>query len=108
MTTFDEREDLFEKKFARDKELQFKLEARRAKLFGLWIAERLGLEGDAAARYAGDVVVSDLKEAGIEDILEKIGPDLAVAGVEIPEAELRVQLEEKLVVARRQLMEELG
>jgi len=64
MTTFDKREEGFERKFALDEEQKFKAEARRDKLLGLWIAEKLGLSGDAAAAYAKDVVIADLEEAG--------------------------------------------
>ncbi len=106
MSTFDEREDLYEKRFAHDQALQFKAEARRAKLFGAWVAERLGLHGDDAASYAGDVVVSDLKEAGVNDILEKVIPDLRAKGDEISEADLLERLEEHMDEARRQVLAE--
>ena len=63
MTTFDKREEGFEKKFAHDEELLFKANARRNKLLGLWAAEKLGLSGDAANVYAKEVVMSDFEEA---------------------------------------------
>ncbi len=59
MTTFDKREEGFEKKFALDEELKFKADARRNKLLGLWAAEKLGLSGDAATAYAREVVAAD-------------------------------------------------
>ena len=108
MTTFEDREDLFEKRFAHDQALQFKAEARRAKLFGAWVAERLGLSGEDASNYAGDVVVSDLKEAGVGDILEKVIPDLRAEGDEISEAELRDRLEEFMQEAKAQVLNEAG
>ena len=108
MPTFGEREDLFEKRFAHDQTVQFKAEARRAKLFGAWVAERLGLIGDEANSYAGDVVVSDLKEAGVNDILEKVIPDLREKGDKIPEDELRERLEGFMRVAREQVLKEVG
>ena len=64
MTTFDKREEGFEKKFAHDEELRFKANARRNKLLGLWAAEKLGLTGDAANAYAKEVVMADFEEAG--------------------------------------------
>ena len=60
MTTFDKREEGFEKKFALDEELRFKANARRNKMLGLWAAEKLGLTGPAADAYAKEVVVADL------------------------------------------------
>ena len=106
MSTFDERKDQFEKRFAHDAQLRFKAEARQAKLFGTWVADRLGLQGEAADRYAGDVVVSNLKEEGIEDILEKVIPDLESGGLDIPEEELRERLEEFLQVSMEQVASE--
>ena len=108
MTAFEDREDLFEKQFAHDQALQFRAESRRARLFGAWVAERLGLKGDEAERYAGDVVVSDLKEAGIGDILEKVIPDLRARGDQIPEEELQQRLEDLLVEAKAQIRDEVG
>jgi len=64
MTTFDKREEGFEKKFAHDEELRFKANARRNKLLGLWAAEKLGISGDAANVYAKEVVMADFEEAG--------------------------------------------
>ena len=64
MTTFDKREEGFEKKFALDEEQKFKAEARRNKLLGLWVAEKLGMFGDAANDYAKDVVAAEFEEGG--------------------------------------------
>ncbi len=108
MTTFEDREDLFEKRFAHDQAVQFKAEARRAKLFGAWVAERLGLSGEDASNYAGDVVVSNLKEAGVGDILEKVIPDLRAKGDQIAESELRDRLEEFMHEAKEQVLKEAG
>ena len=69
MTTFDDRENAFESKFAHDAEMQFRAEARRNKLVGLWAAELLGKSGDDAAAYAVEVVSADFEEAGIEDVV---------------------------------------
>src|SRR3954467_9384059 len=72
MTTFDKREEGFEKKFAHDEELRFKANARRNKMLGLWAAEKLGISGDAAGAYARDVVMSDFEEGGDHDVLKKV------------------------------------
>ena len=76
MNTFDDRETAFESKFAHDADMQFRAEARRNKLLGLWAAEFLGLTGDAAADYAMSVVNADFEEAGIEDVVRKVAADL--------------------------------
>ena len=72
MTTFDKREEGFEKKFAHDEELRFKATARRNRLFGQWAAEKLGLTGEEAAAYAKEVVMSDFEEAGDDDVFRKV------------------------------------
>ena len=76
MTTFDKREEGFEKKFALDEEQKFKAEARRNRLLGLWAAEKLGISGDAATAYAKEVVAADFEEAGDADVLRKVMNDL--------------------------------
>src|ERR1700726_4967752 len=72
MTTFDKREEAFEKQFAHDEELKFKATARRNKLLGLWAAEKLGLGGAEADSYAKSVVMADFEEAGDHDVMRKI------------------------------------
>jgi hypothetical protein len=81
MTTFDKREEGFEKKFAHDEELRFRANARRNKMLGLWAAEKLGLTGDEAAAYAKEVVMSDFEEAGDHDVFRKIRADLDAKNV---------------------------
>jgi len=108
MTTFDEREAAFEKKYAHDAEMQFKAEARRNKLFGLWAAAKMGMTGDAADAYAKSVVVADLKEAGDQDVLSKVAEDLAGKGMTVAEAELRKKMGEFLAEAKSQVMSEKG
>ena len=81
MTTFDKREEGFEKKFALDEEQKFKAEARRNRLLGLWVAEKLGLSGDAATAYAKEVVAADFEEAGDADVVRKVMGDLKAKGV---------------------------
>lgn len=105
MTSFDNREQAFENKFAHDQELQFKVAARRDKLVGLWAAEKLGLDAGEAEAYAKQVILSDLEEAGDEDVIRKLVADLAEVGID--EAGVRAALAEQAEVARRQIMEQL-
>jgi hypothetical protein len=98
MTTFDKREEGFERKFALDEELKFKAQARRNKLLGLWVAEQLGMSGDEAKAYANEVVAADFAEAG-DGAVGRVIRDLADNGVIIPEAELRVKLDELMAQA---------
>ena len=101
MSTFDKREEGFEKKFALDEEQKFKAEARRNKLLGLWAAEKLGKTGDDAAAYAKEVVASDFEEAGDGDVLRKVTTDLAGKGVS--EAEIRKKMDELVATAVMQI-----
>ena len=89
MTTFDKREEGFEKKFAHDEELRFKASARRNKLLGLWAAEKMGLSGPAADAYAKEVVVADFEEAGDEDVFRKLRKDLDAKGVALSDHDVR-------------------
>jgi hypothetical protein len=81
MTTFDKREEGFEKQFAHDEELKFKATARRNKLLGLWAAEKLGLRGADAEEYAKSVVLADFEEPGDHGVLRKIRRDFDAKGV---------------------------
>jgi hypothetical protein len=99
MTTFDKREEGFEKQFAHDEELKFRAEARRDKLLGLWVAEKLGLSGDAAKDYAKAVVAADFEEAGDADMVRKVMGDLAAKGVAVTEAQIRAKMDELMVQA---------
>ena len=102
MTTFDKREEGFEKQFAVDEELKFKAQARRNRLLGLWVAEKLGLTGDAAAAYAKEVVAADF-EAGDRDVVHKVMRDLAAKGETITESELGAKMNELLAQAITQV-----
>jgi hypothetical protein len=104
MTTFDDRENAFENKFAHDSQMQFRAEARRNKLVGLWAAELMGKSGDDAAAYAMEVVSADFEEAGIEDVVRKVAADLGtLASADI----IRAKMAELLPVAKAQLMGEM-
>ena len=89
MTTFDKREEGFEKKFAHDEELRFRANARRNKLLGLWAAQKLGLAGADADAYAKEVVVADLEEAGDDDVFRKIRRDFDAKGVAESDHQIR-------------------
>ena len=106
MTTFDERERAFEEKFKHDQDLQFRVENRRNKLLGLWIAEMIGKTGDEAEAYAREVVVADFDEPGIEDVIRKVTADLTSHSVELSEHRLRKKMDELLDIAKKQVMEE--
>ena len=100
MTTFDKREEGFEKQFAHDAELRFKANARRNKLLGLWAAEKLGISGDAANAYAKEVVMSDFEEGGDHDVFKKVRKDFDAKGVALPDQDIRrtmIDLMEKAI-----------
>jgi hypothetical protein len=103
MTTFDKRQEGFEKKFAHDEELQFKAGARRNKLLGLWAAEKLGLSGTEADAYAKSVVVADFQEAGDEDVFRKIRADFDAKSVGQSDHQIRRTMEEMMVKAVEQI-----
>lgn len=103
MNTFSDREKSFEAKFAHDNEMQFRAEARRNKLLGLWAAELMGKSGEEADIYAREVVKADFEEPGHEDVVRKVAGDLGdIATAE----EVRVKMDELLAVAKSQLLDE--
>jgi hypothetical protein len=104
MTTFNDRENAFENKYAHDAEMQFKAEARRNKLLGLWAAELLGKSDADAEAYAREVIKADFEEAGDEDVYRKVAGDLGDAA---DEATIRAKMTELMSLAKAQLMEEL-
>jgi hypothetical protein len=103
MTTFDERERAFENKFAHDAEMQFRAEARRDRLLGLWAAGLLGKKGLEADAYAAEVVRSDLERAGDEDVYIKVSHDL---GLRADEATIRDRMAHLMAEAKAQIMSE--
>ncbi len=104
MTTFDERKNAYENKFAHDADMEFKADARRNKLLGLWAAELLGKSGDDAAEYAKSVIKADFEEAGHEDVYRKVAGDL---GDRADEETIRRQIAAFMVQAKAQLMDEI-
>ncbi len=103
MSTFDDRENAFENKYAHDEEMKFKAVARRNKLLGLWAAEILGKKGDDADAYAKEVVLSDFEEAGHEDVVRKVAGDL---GDMADEDTIRAKMDKLLRIAQEQVMNE--
>ena len=101
MTSFDEREQGFERKFAHDQELEFKATARRNRLLGEWAAGLMGLT--TVEEYARAVVKSDFEQPGDEDVLRKVFEDLKGAGVATTEGEVRMKMAELLAQAREQI-----
>lgn len=106
MSGFDDRENAFENKYAHDQEMEFKANARRNKLLGLWAAGELGLDGEAADEYAKTVVVADFEEAGDDDVFRKVRADLDEKGVELSDHLLRKQMDDLLIEARNQIATE--
>ena len=103
MSTFEDRENAFESKFAHDEEMQFKAAARRNKLLGLWAAGLMGKSGEAADEYAKSVVIADFEEAGDDDVLRKVAGDL---GSLADEATIRSQMDSLMAEAKTQIMGE--
>jgi len=98
-TTFDKREEGFEKKFAHDEELKFKAAARRNKLLGQWAAEKLGLSGAAAEAYAKDVVIADFQEVGDQDVFRKIRADFDAKTLAVSDEDIRRVMDELMAKA---------
>jgi hypothetical protein len=103
MTTFDEREKSFEKKFAHDEELRFKATARRNKLLGAWAAQKLGLSGAEADAYAKEVVMADFEEAGDHDVFRKVRKDFDAKGVVQSDQDIRKTMDELMGQAVQQI-----
>jgi hypothetical protein len=103
MTTFDKREEGFEKKFAHDEELRFKANARRNKLLGLWAAEKLGKSGPDADAYAKEVVMADFEEAGDNDVFRKIRKDFDAKGVAESDHQIRRTMDDLMEAAITQI-----
>ena len=106
MTTFNEREKAFEKKYEHDQDLKFKVNARRNKLLGLWAAGLLGKTGADAEAYAKDVVLADYEKPGDSDVIEKLVKDLAAAGKPMEDHSIRKQAERLAEAAKEQIMKE--
>ena len=99
MTTFDKREEGFEKQFAHDEALKFKASARRNKILGLWAAEKLGLSGAQAEAYAKEVVLADFEEPGDNDVFRKIRRDFDAKGINQSDHQIRRTMDELMAKA---------
>jgi len=99
MTTFDERENAYEAKFARDEDLRFKAKARRDKAFGAWVAAQLGLTGPAADDYAKQVLKADFQHPGDAGIITKVLEDFKAKGAAMEERTLKRKLIELMAQA---------
>jgi hypothetical protein len=108
MSAFDDRERAFEAKFQLDEELAFKVNARRDKLLGLWVADQIGLTGQQAAVYARSVVYSDLADSHHDAMIAKLKADLDRVQIHKTDAELRAQMDKLLVAARDEIASELA
>lgn len=105
--TFDDRQKGFEQKYKHDKELDFKINARRNKLLGLWAAKELGLPAAEIEAYAKSVVMADFEKPGDDDVLQKVVADFKERGLEITEHRVRKHMTELLDTARQQVMNEV-
>jgi hypothetical protein len=103
MTTFDKREEGFEKKFALDEELRFKANARRNKMLGHWAASKLGLSGADAEAYAKEVVLADFEQAGDDDVFQKVRKDFEAKSVGLSDHQLRRTMDELMQQAVQQV-----
>ena len=93
MNKFNEREKSFEKKFAKDQELQFKIAARSNKYLGEWASSQLGKNDEEKKNYIQEIIKADMEEAGSEDVFRKIKKDFETASISIEESEIRDQME---------------
>jgi hypothetical protein len=103
MTTFDKREEAFEKQFALDEEQKFKAQARRNRLLGLWAAEMLGKSGEDATAYAKEVIAAEFEEAHDAAVVRKVVGDLSAKGITISEQEIRSRMDELMLQAAAQV-----
>jgi hypothetical protein len=106
MTTFDEREKAFEKKFEHDQEIQFKVTVRKNKLLGLWAAGLMGKSGADAEAYAKEIVMANFEKPGDSDVVHKLMKDLAAAGKPTEDHTIIKQGERLLIEAKEQVMKE--
>jgi hypothetical protein len=106
MTSMNDKEKAHENKYAHDKELEFKINARRNKLLGLWVAEKIALPVEKHDAYAKEVVLSDFEKAGDDDVFEKVKKDLFNAGLRLTDKEIREEMYRLIQIARDQVTNE--
>ena len=100
MNKFNEREKSFEKKYAKDEELKFKIEARSNKYLGEWTSSKLGKNEVEKQNYIQEIIKADMEEAGQEDVFRKIKKDFQAASISIEESEIRDEMEKALSRAK--------
>jgi len=100
MNKFDERKQSFEKKFAKDEELKFKLAARSNKYLGEWVSLKLGKDEKEKENYIQEIIKADMEEAGSEDVFRKVKKDFQTASISIEDSEIRDQMEKALSRAK--------
>ena len=98
---FTEREKGFEKKFVRDEELQFKIQARSNKYLAEFVSEKLNKSEDEKQKYIQEIIKADMEEAGNEDVFRKIKKDFQEASVSVDDREIRDQMEKALLSAKK-------
>jgi hypothetical protein len=103
MSTFDKREDTFEKSFVHEEELHFRAEARRNKLLGLWAAEKLGKTPEQARIYANELVAAETAANATQIVLERVIKDFQTAGVDQSEHQVRRVMDELLATATAEI-----
>jgi|SRR6201989_3036805 hypothetical protein len=103
MTTFDKREEAFEKQFALDEEHKFKAQARRNRLLGLWAAEQLGKSGEDASAYAKEVIAAEFEDAHDDAVVRKVAGDLSAKGIAVTEQDIRTRMDEFMLQAIAQV-----
>lgn len=107
MSSMDDRRTAFENKFAHDQDLQFKVEAKACRLFGLWLAGELGLSHAEAGAYANQVVGYNLKEPGFDDVLRNVRPDIDAKGLEISNDVLNARINSFMDEAKALIMQDI-
>ncbi len=107
MSGLDDRKNAFENKFALDEANLFKAEARACKLFGLWLAEKIGLDGDAANSYATDVIGANLEEPGFDDVVRHVTPDIEKSDFDMARDEILAKIEGFYILAQEQIKNEV-
>ena len=104
INSFNDREKGFEAKFKLDQETEFAITARRNKLLGLWLGEKLGLNDSEISEFAASVVASDLEEPGDEDVIRKCMADIKERGADISDEDIRNKITEFSEEAYKQII----
>lgn len=104
MKSFDDRKNIAEKKFVLTAEQEFKIDARRNKLLGIWVADLIGKSGDEVMPYVLEVIKSDMEEPGDDDVFRKIKQDIIAAGVQLSDVEIRSRMDVLMTEARAQVV----